>query len=361
VAHRDPTKAEAVAALREQPIDPSSAHPVLEVLRTRAPLLVTDVDAERLKGMARDELHLQLLRELGVASFMLVPLVAHGRELGAIGLVSSDPGRRFSEEDLAQANDLALRAALAVDNARLYDEAQKANLAKSNLLAVISHDLRTPLNSIIGHTQLLSMGIPDRLSEAGLERVDRIRVGATHLLYLIDQLLSFARLEAGSEDLHFQEVRADALAREVAAVVEPLALDRGLAFHLDLPEGTPLRLRTDPDRLRQVLLNLVGNAVKYTERGEVRLVLRPLEEGGVLFRVEDSGIGIRPEHLEKIFDPFWQVDPAQRASYGGTGLGLSVVRHVLRMLGGDVTVESCLGQGSTFAVRLPSQSVDQAN
>jgi signal transduction histidine kinase len=352
VAHRDPDKADVVRAIREHPIQPEGGHPVLSVLRTPSPLLVTDVDDDRLAAIAQDERHLELMRQLGVASFMLVPLVARNHVLGAIGLISSDPGHQFTDDDLVEANDLALRAALALDNARLYREAQEANQAKTDLLAIISHDLRTPLNSIMGHAELLGMGIPDRLSEAGLERVERIRIGATHLLYLIDELLSFARLDAGREELRLQDVDANAVAREVAAVIEPLALDRGLVFHLDVREQ-PIVLRTDPDRLRQVLLNLVGNAVKYTEHGEVRLELRPATDDGIEFRVRDTGIGIQLEHLEKIFEPFWQVDSGQRATNRGTGLGLSVVRGLVRLLGGDVTVESVVGCGSTFTVRLP--------
>ncbi|HEX8905265.1 MAG TPA: PAS domain-containing sensor histidine kinase, partial [Longimicrobiaceae bacterium] len=347
VAHRDPARAEVVREMGEHRI--GGSHPVLQVLRTGRPLLASRVDEAGLAALAQDERHLELIRQLGAASFMLVPLVARGRGLGAIKLVSADPARVFTDEDLATAHDLALRAALAVDNARLYREAQAANEAKSDLLAVISHDLRTPLNAIMGHAQLLEMGIPEPLGEGALERVERIRSGSAHLVYLIDQLLSFARLEAGREELRVVEADVCAVAREVAAVVEPLALERSLAFHLDLPDA-PVALRTDPDRLRQVLLNLVGNAVKYTCEGEVRLELRSVADGGAEFRVRDTGVGILPEHLEKIFEPFWQVDPAQRAASGGTGLGLSVVRRLARLLGGDVTVESEPGRGSTFTV-----------
>jgi signal transduction histidine kinase len=360
VAHRDPEKAEAVRALRDHPIQPEGPHPVLEVLRTRSPLLVTTIDDARLRSFAQDEPHLELLRRLGVESFMVVPLVARDREIGAIGLISSDPGRLFGEEDLAQANDLAFRAALAIDNARLYREAQEANQAKSDLLAVISHDLRTPLNSIIGHADLLALGIQEDLSDGGLQRVGRIRMAAGHLLYLIDELLSFARIEAGREELRLHDVDAGAVAREVAAVVEPLTAERGLAFDLAVPDQ-PVALRTDPDRLRQVLLNLVGNAIRYTEAGEVRLELRGTADGGATFRVRDTGIGIRTEHLGKIFEPFWQVDPGQRAKNGGTGLGLGVVSGLVQLLGGDVEVESEFGRGSTFTVRLPSDAGGRAS
>jgi signal transduction histidine kinase len=325
---------------------------VLEVLRTRRPLLVNDVDERTLATLAQDAEHLRLLRELGVASLMLVPLVARNRELGAIALVSADPARPFTGDDLVEAADLALRAALALDNVRLYREAHDANQAKTDLLAVISHDLRTPLNSIMGHAQLLGMGIPERLSDASLEHIERIRTSTAHLVYLIDQLLAYARLEAGHEELRVQEADGVSIAREVAAVVESLAAERGLDFELaGCDRAVPMV--TDPDRLRQVLLNLVGNAIKYTQQGAVRLEVEGCGEGEVTFRVSDSGVGIRPEHLDRIFEPFWQVDPAQRGASGGTGLGLSVVQRVVRMLGGRIGVESEVGVGSRFTVRVP--------
>lgn len=352
VAHRDPARADAARALKEMPISPESANPVLSVLRTRQPSLLNDVDGVTLRELTDDERHLRIAEELGVTAILLVPLVARDREIGAIGLISSEPGKRFTEEDQSLASDLALHAALAVDNARLYREAQRANQAKSDLLAVISHDLRTPLNAIIGHSDLLTMGIPEALSEPCLQRVERIKAGATHLLFLIDQLLSYARLESGREEIYLQDTNANAIALEVVSVAEPLANERGLTLRLKAP-SEKIGLRTDPDRVRQILLNLVGNAIKYTERGEVRLELRLENEDQVVFSVRDTGVGLSPEHLPRIFDPFWQVDPTQRSRNGGTGLGLSVVRRITRLLGGDVSVTSTLGAGSTFTVRLP--------
>jgi signal transduction histidine kinase len=354
VAHRDPAMAEAAAALRDYPLAPEDRHPAQEVLRTREPLLVPHVGAERLAQMTKDDRHLALARELGIASLMIVPLVARDPGLGAIALISASDERTFNEDDLAVAHDLGLRAALAVDNARLFREAQEANRGKSDLLAVISHDLRTPLNAIMGYADLLSMGIPDQLSDAGRQRVDRIRMSATHLLYLIDELLSFARLEAGREQVRLQDVDAQAVIQDVAAVLEPLAIDRGLALHLDVA-AEPLELCTDPDRLRQILLNLVGNAIKYTQQGEVRLEAR-LVDDAVQFRISDTGIGIAAEHLEYIFEPFWQADTSQRAQRGSAGLGLSVVRRLVQLLGGTVRVESEVGRGSRFTVRLPQRA-----
>jgi signal transduction histidine kinase len=352
-AHCESAKVALINRLRNVPIPLNSEHPVLEVVRTRKPLFVEAVDEDLLRSTIVDAQHAEIVGELGMTSFMILPMVARGRVLGAIALVSSDAGRQYCDQDLALAEDIAARAALALDNALLYAEAHRANQTKSDFLAVVSHDLRTPLNAIIGYAELLSMGIPEPVPEAARARLHRIRTSAKHLLYLLDELLGFARLEAGHEHLHVQEVDVRDVVREMAAVVEPLALAAGLRFNLDEAEN-PVTIRTDPDKLRQVLVNLGGNAVKYTGQGEVRVVLREEPSHQAVIRVSDTGIGIKAEHLDQIFEPFWQVDSSQRSHDGGTGLGLSVVRHLVQLLGGEVCVESVPAEGSTFTVRIPS-------
>jgi signal transduction histidine kinase len=353
VAHRDPAKVELVGELRDLPIEPGGSHPVIGVLESGRPLLVRDVDTDRLAEVAQAPRHLELLLELGARSFMLVPLIARGRSLGAIGLVCTRADSQFDGQDLALAENLASRAALAVDNARLYGEAQEATRTKTDLLTVISHDLRTPLNSIIGYAELLLMGVPEPLSESTRERVERMRAGAQHLLHLINQLLALSRLDAGREEVRPEELDVADLVREVAVVVEPLALERSLGFVIDLPDR-PLTLRTDAGKLRQVLVNLAANAIKFTERGEVRVQVEASASGGATIHVADTGPGIAEEHRERIFEPFWQVDGAQRGNQGGTGLGLSVVSRLVELLGGRISVESRLGEGSTFTVALPA-------
>lgn len=354
VEHRDPMSRELARAYRER-WGPHHEHRLVqEVLCTGDPVLVDQVDEATLRALAGGAGCTSLLRELGAASLMLVPLIAREHRLGVLALVSGASARRFTPDDLAVAHELAARAALAMANARLYREANEANQAKTRLLAVISHDLRTPLNAIIGYSDLLSMGISDTLSETGTQQVDRIRMSAKHLVYLIDELLSFARLDGGGEEPHMRTVDACELVREVGVVVEPLAGERGLSLHVDVP-AEPTLLETDPDRLRQVLLNLAGNAVRYTEEGSVRLELAD-DASQVAFRVRDTGIGISRDHLERIFEPFWQADPRQRTAGGGTGLGLSVVRRIVGMLQGVVSVESEPERGTAFTVRLPRRS-----
>ena len=349
VAHRDPAKARAAEALQQRSMDPAGIQPVEQVLQTRQPLLMRSISAAQLRELSQDEEHLQIMTELGIESVMLVPLVARDRAMGAIAFVCAD-GDAFNENDLTLAEDLAVRAALAIDNARLYREAQSANQVKADFLAVISHDLRTPLNSIMGYAELMTMGIPDPVGPASLQHLDRIRTGATHLLYLLDELLEFARLDAGHEQVRIEQVDLKVIAKDVIALIAPMAAERKLELVLDAPPH-PVMFRTDPDRLRQVLVNLTGNAVKYTATGTIRLSLSNTADS-VVFAVQDTGAGIAPEHLDRIFEPFWQADTTQRNRGGGTGLGLSIVQRLTALLGGKVTVESKLGAGSTFTVRL---------
>ena len=353
-AHCERSKAPLLDELHNVVIPPHGTHPVLEVLRTHKPILAKTVDDDLRASTIIDARHGEIVAELGMASFMMMPMIARGRVLGAIALISSHPSQRFDEQDLALAEDMAARAALALDNSLLYEEAQRANQTKSDFLAVVSHDLRTPLNAIIGYAELLTMGIPEPVPDAARERLQRIRTSAKHLLYLLDGLLEFARLEAGHEQVHVQEVDVRDIVREMAAVVEPLAHAADLRFELEVSEH-PVLIRTDSDKVRQVLVNLGGNAVKYTEEGGVRVVLRQPTANHAVIHVSDTGIGVAPEHVEQIFEPFWQVDSGQRSHEGGTGLGLSVVRGLVQLLGGEVSVESVPGRGSTFTVRVPSR------
>src|SRR5437867_64597 len=205
-AHRDPAKAERVSELRNAPIEPDGPHPVLESLRCRKPLLVPAVGARLVDAITQDARQRELVRELGLESLMIVPMIGRDGALGALALASGDRARRFDAQDLALAEDVASRATLAVESARLYEEARRANQTKADFLAVVSHDLRTPLTAIIGYAALLELGVPEALTEGAQERVQRIRTSARHLLYLLNELLAFARLDAGREEARLQDV-----------------------------------------------------------------------------------------------------------------------------------------------------------
>jgi signal transduction histidine kinase len=303
-----------------------------------------------LRSIAMDSRHLCLMQELAYRAAVIVPLAAHGRVLGALSLLSTQAEREFGQADLRSAEELASRAAVAIENARLYEAAVVASRAKSDFLAVMSHELRTPLTTIMGYTDLLLAGVPRPLEDKAQVYIDRIRTAAWHLLGIIEQILIYARLEGGREQLHPQRIKIADAVRDAAALIEPVAAEKGLGFRV-LPEPD-VYMETDPNKLRQILLNLLSNSVKFTEKGEV-VMEASTNQRQVTFYVRDTGIGIAPEHLQRVFDAFWQVDQSATRQVGGTGLGLSVARRLTRLLGGEVSVESVVGQGTTFRVELP--------
>jgi PAS domain S-box-containing protein len=349
--HVDPARAPLLEQMRSKPLRRDPLHPVLRALESGMPELVPEVSEEVLRTAAWDEEHLAVLRELGPRSFMVVPLSIGTRRVGALALNLSGDERRFDREDLSLAEDLARLAAVAVEHAGLYLEAQEANRAKSDFLAVMSHELRTPLNAITGYADLLLMGLPEPLAGQPRAYVERIRNAAWHLFQLIEEILTFARLEAAREVVTPERFDIVPFLRDCAALIEPIARDKGLAFRCEFPPAGVV-VRTDARKLRQVLLNLLSNAVKFTDHGGVVLSVRIEGEWGV-FRVTDTGQGIAPEHAARVFEPFWQAEQPATRRVGGTGLGLAVARRLARLLGGDVDMESRPGRGTTFTARIP--------
>jgi signal transduction histidine kinase len=230
-------------------------------------------------------------------------------------------------------------------------DAESASSAKSDFLAVMSHELRTPLNAIIGYVSLLADGIPGPVNDAQRAQLSRVKASSMHLLALIEQILSLSRIEARQEDLHLERVDVRTIVTDATALVEPLLVSKGLAMEVDLP-AEPNLLETDVTKLRQILLNLLTNAGKFTQRGRVRCHVRP-DSDGILVDVSDTGRGITGEDLPRVFDVFWQGGRFEHDRPEGAGLGLSVSRRLAQLLGGDITVTSTPGEGSTFTLRLP--------
>jgi signal transduction histidine kinase len=287
--------------------------------------------------IAREE---QLVsREVGMAIFV-VAVIAIILVIAMRSAVSMDAGERARE-------------ALLEREAAARREAERAIDAKNDFLAVMSHELRTPLHAIIGYSSLLHEGIPDTPSDGQRRQLDRITSSARHLLALIDEVLALSRLELGQDQFQLRETLVSQVVRDAAAMVETQAAEKGLQFVLDIQDES-IVIQTDAKKLRQALINLLGNAVKFTEEGTIRLhVHDDADENFVNFDVVDTGRGIAPEHLERVFDSFWQADQAPSRRAGGVGLGLHVTRQLVRLLGGEVSVRSSIGQGSTFSVRLP--------
>lgn len=263
--------------------------------------------------------------------------------------------RRNLAAEMQQANEHLVLAALREQDLTL--KAEAANDAKSAFLAMMSHELRTPLTAIIGYEELLSDGISGPVSNEQLAQLGRIRHSAMHLLALVEQVLTLTRIELQGETVERERFTLSQLVRSVAVLVTPLAAEKRLAFHTELPKED-LVLESDPLRLKQALVNLLGNAVRFTDHGELTLCVRE-DPGGILsFEVRDTGIGIAEEDLERIFEPFWQVEQRATRRVGGAGLGLTVARRTARLLGGDVTVESARGEGTVFTLHVPKRAPD---
>lgn len=230
-------------------------------------------------------------------------------------------------------------------------EAESANGAKSDFLAVMSHELRTPLAAIMGYQELLADGITGPITDAQGQQLGRIKASARHLLSLIDEILTFTRLDAGRETVTPESIDLDAVLRDACEIVEPLATAKKLELKVVSP-GPGSKVESDPTKVRQILVNLLSNAVKFTDTGSVTAEAAIIGKE-FLLKVTDTGIGIQHENLHRIFDPFWQVEQKATRRAPGTGLGLTVTKRLANLLGGDVDVMSEPGEGTTFTVRLP--------
>jgi len=358
-AHDDAERAPLLAGL-EGSFRPALDHPtsaVAEVIRTGRTRLMETITPGHLDSVADGAEQRAALARLAPASALFVPLVA--REVMGAAAFCRGAGRApFTADEVALAEDLARRAGTALDNARLYEqakaaraEAEEANRAKSDFLARMSHDLRTPLNAIGGYADLVQMGIHGPVTPAQDEAMGRIRRAQQHLLALINDILSFARLEAGQVRLELETVEVAHAFLELQPLAEPLAADKGLRLEVERP-AAGLRVRADRDRLAQVLLNLLSNAVKFTESGSVSMAAEDTGTG-VAIRVTDTGPGIPADRLEEIFDPFVQAGNSSAARRQGVGLGLAISRELARMMEGTLSVSSTPGEGSTFTLTLP--------
>jgi signal transduction histidine kinase len=350
-AHTDTAKAPLVERLvREYPTVSAANTGVASVLDSGQPLVASDITDEMLRAAAVDEAQLEILRQLAPNSTVVAPLVAQNRVIGAITLARGVESEPYSSEDVQMVEELARRAALAVDNARLFDEAQRANRAKSAFLATMSHELRTPLNAVVGYADLLDAETSGPLVEAQRAQLSRIRGAAQHLHQIIEEILIFARIEAGKEQVRAAPVSLSKMLHEAADLMAPAAAEKGLSLQLRVDDAPDIA--TDGAKLRQILLNLLSNAVKFTEHGAISLGVTTFDDG-VGISVADTGIGMEAKDVERIFDPFWQVDHGPARLAAGTGLGLTVTQRLARLLGGDIDVASRPGGGSVFTVRLP--------
>ena len=295
----------------------------------------------------------------GFRSILGVPMLREGVPIGVLSLSRSEV-RPFTDKQIELASTFADQAAIAIENVRLFDEIQdksrqltEASQHKSQFLANMSHELRTPLNAIIGVSEMLREDA-DALKQ-DTEPLDRVLGAGRHLLALINDILDLSKIEAGRMELQLEDFALAPLIDNVVKTIEPLAAknENRVAVSCDATIG---RLHGDQMRLRQALLNLMSNANKFTERGTIAVDARQVQEndrGSITIAVADTGIGMTAEQMGKLFQEFSQADASTTRKYGGTGLGLAISKRFCQMMGGDITVESEVGRGSTFTIRLP--------
>jgi PAS domain S-box-containing protein len=291
----------------------------------------------RLRGYSRFEwVHQRADGTVFPVEVTLTPVRLHGRDV-ILGVWHDISEQKKVEEALRGAKDAA----------------ESANRTKSEFMTRMNHELRTPLTAIIGFSRVLVQGKEGTLTPGAKNYVERIRVNGMHLLSLINQVLDVAKVEAGRMELEFEPVQVDVLVRETLGMLEATAESKGLVMRGELPARVSTYV-TDPGKLRQILINLVGNAVKFTKQGEVcvRVQTDPLTAKPIAIQVQDTGVGIPRERQDKIFEPFEQGDSSTRREFGGTGLGLAIVKTFAELIGGRVEVASEIGKGTTFTLHL---------
>ena len=300
----------------------------------------------------------------GFRAVLGAPFMSGERVIGGLVIRRVLPGE-FDQSVVSLMQNFATQSVLAIQNARLFKEIRDkseqlsaASQLKSQFLANMSHELRTPLNAIIGITEMLHEDAQDLKRDDEIEPLERVLRAARHLLMLINDILDLSKIEAGKMDLHAENFAVGPLVKDVAQTLDTAAAKNGNTIVVDCPEDIG-NMRADTTRVRQVLLNLASNANKFTEKGTVSVVVKRESELGrdwVTVSVTDTGIGMSAEQVGKLFQDFVQADSTTTRKYGGTGLGLAISRRLCQMMGGDITVKSEVGKGSTFAMRLPAES-----
>lgn len=349
-AHVDPTKSNLIRQVGTFPRSALTAqHPLIRVMTTGYPVLEAEITPAFIRASFAEHSQRQMVEALGPRSFICVPLVSSGKILGALTLVTSGSGRRYDEADLSLAADMARRAAIVVEHARLFHEAQQATKARDDVLAVVAHDLRNPLNTV---TMAISLMLENTPVERTQERrqVEIVRRAADRMNRMIQDLLDVKRIESGRLAIDLRPEEVDVIINDMIEMLRPLAVGSSITLESSVPEGLPPVL-ADSARIQQVLSNLVGNAVKFTPRDGRITVCAEEMEGEIRFGVIDTGPGIPPEQVPHIFGQFWQASSSDRR---GIGLGLAIAKGIVEAHKGTIWVESQVGLGSTFYFTLPT-------
>jgi signal transduction histidine kinase len=352
VAHIDPAKVKLANELYQRyPPDPTAPHGVWNIIHSGKSELIPEITEELLLATVKEAELIRILQELGLRSYLGVPLIVRGKVLGVLSFIAAESGRRYDSADLGVAEDLAHRAAIAIENARLYGELKEADRRKDEFLATLALELRNPLAPIRNAIELLQRanGNGELIQQASRMMERQV----AQMVRLVDDLLDISRVTQGKVQLRKERVELAAVVQSAVEASRPLIEARGHELTIALPDE-PIHLEADPTRLAQALANLLNNAAKYSENGG-RIWLSAERQGDeVLVSVRDTGIGIAAENLLRIFEMFSQVEPALERSQGGLGIGLALVRGLVELHGGRVEARSPgIGMGSEFVARLP--------
>lgn len=358
LAHTDPTKVELAQKLFQRfPDDPGPRHGTLNVLRTGKPRLISDLNESVLRERIQDDELFTMAQNLGLRSYMAMPLSARGKTIGVITFILAESGRRYEDPDLAVGEELAYRAAVAIENAQLYQALKESDKRKNEFLAMLAHELRNPLAPVRNALHILKVS-PNNPSVSAQAR-DMAERQVHYLTRLVDDLLDVSRIMRGKIELRKERLELSTLIGRAVETAQPLIDSGGHELTVSVPDQ-PVCLEADLIRMAQVISNLLNNAAKYTQSGGHIWLTAEEADDQVLIRVRDSGIGIDPEMLPRIFDMFMQVAPTDARSQGGLGIGLTLVRNLVEMHHGTVEAHSAgLEQGSEFIVRLPAAQVNR--
>jgi PAS domain S-box-containing protein len=381
VEHTDPSLVELAQDFVERyPPRRERGEGAWRVIDTEQPEYLPEISDELLVASAVDADQLAILRRLGLRSALSVPLTGRSGPLGALSLVQAESGRRFSESDIQIALELGRHAGLAIQNARLHREleernrtleetsleleltvnelevrtreAESANRAKSDFLAAMSHELRTPLNAIFGYAELMQLGLHGPITTAQRDALERIKHNQRALLVLINDVLNFAKLEAGRLEVRITDVPVAEVISDLEKLVGPQLAAKGLIYECsEIPSG--VQVRGERERIEQILINLLTNAIKFTDPGGSIRLSFAADNDTVRMTVSDTGRGIPADRLDSIFDPFIQIHEPAEPGTSGVGLGLAISRDLATAMKGTLTVTSRVGEGSNFTLALP--------
>lgn len=350
VAHKDPAKIKWAKELRK--VDPPDMHAptgVPQVLRTGEPELYPVISDELLVRVAKTKKHLKLLREIGFKSAMIVPIFSQKKPIGVITFVTTETRRNYNQADLLMAQELATRATVAIENARLFKGSQEAITLRDDFISVASHELKTPVTSVKMFTQVLkrhSEQIGDTKAVSHLSKMDRQINKLTELIY---DLLNVSKIQAGRMEFREELFDFDAAVREVVDILQQSETKHRILIH----GQTKKKIRGDQERIGQVINNLVSNAVKYSPKAHKIVIQLGSDKQHVSVAVQDFGIGMEKSHLEKIFERFYRVYDTTDKTFPGLGIGLYISSEIIKRHGGKLWVDSAIGKGSTFHFSLP--------